>query len=114
MISAENTKSSGIANAIKSMESITSTYSKDLKELGITVDEEDGTLKFNEETFLNGDMKDAKSLFIGTNSFAYQVTVKASMVAAQTETEASKSNTYTGTAGYSNNYNTGSIFNGTI
>lgn len=114
IIGAENTKSSGVANAIKSMESITSTYNKDLKELGITVDKEDGTLKFNEDTFLNGDMKDAKSLFIGTGSFAYQVAVKASMVAAQTETEANKSNTYTDTAGYSNNYNTGTIFNGTI
>lgn len=114
IISAENTKSSGISNAIKSMESITDAYAKDLKELGITIDEEDGTLKFDEDTFLNADMKDAKSLFIGTGSYAYQATVKAAMVAAQAETEAGKSNTYTDSATYSNNYNTGTIFNGTI
>ena len=114
MIGAENTKSSGIANAIKSLESITSAYEKDLKELGITVDDEDGTLQFNEDGFRNGDMKDAKTLFIGTSSFAYQATVKAAMVATQAETEASKSNTYTDNAMYSNNYNTGTIFNGVI
>lgn len=114
MIGTENTKSSGIANTIKSLEGITSTYQKDLKELGITVDEEDGTLKFNEDTFKNANMKDAKSLFVGTGSFAYQATVKAAMVANQAENEANKSNTYTDTAAYSDNYNTGSIFNGTI
>lgn len=114
MIGAENTKSSGIANAIKSLEGITSAYQKDLKELGITVDGEDGTLKFDEDIFKKADLKNAKTIFVGTGSFAYQATVKAAMVANQAETEASKSNTYTDNATYSNNYNTGSIFNGTI
>jgi flagellar capping protein FliD len=114
MIGAENTKSSGISSAIKTLEGITSAYQKDLKELGITVDEEDGTLKFNEDTFKNADMKAAKDLFVGTGSFAYQTTVKAAMVANQAETEANKSNTYTDTATYSDNYNTGTIFNGMI
>ena len=114
MIGAENTKSSGISNAIKAIEGITSSYQKDLKSLGITVDDEDGTLKFDEATFKKGDMKIAKSLFVGIGSFAYQATVKAAMVASQAETEASKANTYTGDATYSNNYNTGTIFNGTI
>ncbi|MBR2046075.1 MAG: flagellar hook-associated protein, partial [Agathobacter sp.] len=95
-------------------ESITNAYEKDLKALGITVDDEDGTLKFNEDTFKKGDMKDAKALFTGTGSFAYQVTVKATMVATQAETEASKSNTYKDNATYSNNYNTGTIFNGMV
>ena len=113
MIGAENTKSSGISSAIKTLEGITSAYQKDLKDLGITVDE-DGTLKFNEDTFKNADMKDAKELFIGTGSFAYQATVKAAMVANQAENEANKSNTYTDNATYSDNYNTGSIFNGMI
>lgn len=114
MIGAENTKSSNVANAIKSLQAITDTYSKDLAALGITIDKEDKTLRFNEETFLNSNMKDAKSLFIGTGSFAYEATVKASMVANQAENEANKSNTYMDNATYSNNYNTGSIFNGMI
>ena len=35
MIGAENTKSSGISSAIKTLEGITSAYQKDLKELGL-------------------------------------------------------------------------------
>lgn len=114
LIGAENTKSSGIASAIQSLESITDAYDKELSAIGITIDKEDGTLKFDEDSFLSADMKDAKSLFTGAGSFAYQVTVKAAMVANQAETEANKSNTYTDNATYSNNYNTGTIFNGTI
>ena len=114
VISAENTKSSGIESAMKTLESITDAYKKDLAEIGITVDKEDGTLTFDEKSFLNADMKAAKSLFVGTGSFAYQVTLKATMVANQAETEANKANTYTDNATFGNNHNTGSIFDGTI
>jgi hypothetical protein len=98
---------------VKALEGITSAYQKDLNELGITVDD-DGALKFNEDTFKNADMKVAKELFIGSGSYAYQATVKAAMIANQAENEANKSNTYTDTATYSDNYNTGTIFNGMI
>ena len=114
VISAENTKSSGIESAMKTLEGITDAYKKDLAAIGITVDKEDGTLKFDEESFLKSDMKDAKSLFVGTGSFAYQATLKATMVANQAETEANKANTYTDEATFGNNHNTGSIFDGTI
>lgn len=114
MIGSENTKSSNVSNAIKSLQGITDAYQRDLAALGITVDKEDDTLHFDEKSFLNGDMKDAKSLFVGTGSFAYQVTVKATMVATQAENEANKANTYTDNATYSNNHNTGSIFNGIV
>ena len=114
VISAENTKSSGIERAMKTLESITDAYKKDLTAIGITVDKEDGTLNFDEKSFLNSDMKSAKNLFVGTGSFAYQVTSKAAMVANQAETEANKANTYTDNATFGNNYNAGSIFDGTI
>lgn len=114
VIGAENTKSSGIESAMKTLESITDAYKKDLAGIGITIDKEDGTLQFDEERFLKADMKDAKELFVGTGAFAYHVTAKASMVVNQAETEASKSNTYTDGATYSNNYNTGSIFDTTF
>lgn len=114
LISAENTKSSGIESAMKTLEGITDAYKKDLASIGITVDKEDGTLKFDEESFLKSDMKAAKSLFVGTGSFAYQATLKATMVANQAETEANKANTYTDDATYGNNHNTGSIFDGII
>lgn len=113
IIGAENTKSSGIESAMKTLEGITDAYKKDLSAIGITVDK-DGTLTFDEKNFLNSDMKDAKALFIGTGTFAYQVTLKASMVANQAETEANKANTYTDEAIYGNNHNTGSIFDDTI
>lgn len=114
IIGTENTKSSGIASAIKTLKGITDAYDKELAAIGITIDKDDDTLKFDEESFLNADVKDAKSLFIGTGSLAYQITVKAAMVANQAETEANKSNTYTDNATYSNNFNTGTIFNGTV
>ena len=114
VIGAENTKSSGIENAMKTLQGITDAYKKDLAAVGITVDKEDGTLNFDEKAFLNSDMKDAKNLFIGTGSFTYQATVKATMVANQAETEANKANTYTDDATFANNHNTGSIFDGTI
>ena len=114
IIGTENTKSSGIASAMKTLKGITDAYAKELSSLGITIDKEDDTLTFDEDSFLNADMKTAKSLFVGTGSLAYQITAKAAMVANQAETEANKSNTYTGDATYSNNYNTGSIFNGIV
>lgn len=114
VIGAENTKSSSVASAMKTLEGITEAYKKDLAAIGITLDKEDGTLNFDEKNFLNSDMKAAKNLFVGTGSFAYQVTAKASMVANQAETEANKANTYTENATFGNNHNTGSIFDGTI
>lgn len=111
IISSENTKSSGIENAVESLKSITDAYKKDLAALGITIDKEDETLKFDEKSFLNSDMKAVKTLFVGTGSYAYHATVKAAMVVNQAETEAAKANTYTDAATYSNNYNTGTIYN---
>lgn len=110
---AEKSSSSSISNALSALKGITDEYEKDLLKLGISQDDE-GLLSFNQEGFLNADMSDAKDLFVGTGTYTYQVVVKASMLANQAETEANKSNTYTGDATYSNNYNTGSIFNGTI
>ena len=114
IISAENTKSSGIESAVKALDNITDAYKKDLNAIGITIDKEDGTLEFDEKSFLNADMKAVKTLFVGTGSYAYHATVKTAMIANQAETEANKANTYTEEATYGDNYNTGSIFDGII
>lgn len=111
LISTENSKSSGITNAVAGVTGITEEFKKNLEAIGITVDKEDKTLQLNESTFLKADMSDVKSLLIGNASFVYKTTVKAAMVANQAETEANKANTYTEDATYSNNHNTGSIFN---
>lgn len=111
--SAEKSNSSSVSNAATSMTNITDSYAKELLKVGISINS-DGTLSFDEEGFLNADMEDAEDLFVGTGSYSYQVTVKAMMLANQAETEASKANTYTDNATYSNNYNTGTIFSDTV
>lgn len=111
--SAEKSSSSSVSNAATSMTNITDSYAKELLKVGISINS-DGTLSFDEEGFLNADMEDAEDLFVGTGSYSYQVTVKAMMLANQAETEASKANTYTDNATYSNNYNTGTIFSDTV
>lgn len=113
VIASEKTKSTGIANAMKTLEGITDAYSKELKKIGITQDK-DGTLSLDEAVFRKADKQDAQSLFTGSGSFAYHITAKASMVANQAETEASKANTYTDSAKFSDNHNTGTIFNGIV
>lgn len=114
LISAEKSKSSSITNAITTMKNVVEDNAESLKAIGITIDEDDDTLSLNESKLLRADMADAKKLFNGTGSFAYQVSVKAAMVATQAETEAAKANTYTDEATYANNYNTGTIFDGTL
>lgn len=114
MISAEKSESTGITNAIKTLTNLVKDNEKALKELGITIDKDDNTLVLDKDTFEKADMYDAKKLFSGTGSFTYQVSVQAAMVATQAETEAAKANTYTDSATYSNNYNTGTIYTGTI
>lgn len=111
IIKSENSKAEGLANAVTALQNITDDYADKLEKIGITVDKEDKTLSLDEDTFTASKMYNVESLFNGTASFAYKIAVKAAMVASQAETEANKANTYTEDATYSNNYNTGSIFN---
>ena len=111
IIKSENSKAEGLANAVTALQNITDDYADKLEKIGITVDKEDKTLSLDEDTFTASKMYNVESLFNGTASFVYKIAVKAAMVASQAETEANKANTYTEDATYSNNYNTGSIFN---
>ena len=114
VIKSENSKAEGLANAVKALENITDDYASKLEKIGISVDKEDKTLSINEDTFRASKMYNVETLFKGTASYTYKIAVKAAMVANQAETEANKANTYTEDATYSNNYNTGSIFNDII
>lgn len=114
IIKAENSKSEGLANAVTALKNITGDYASKLEKIGISVDKDDKTLSINEDTFRASKMYNVETLFKGTASFAYKIAVKAAMVANQAETEANKANTYTEDATYSNNFNTGSIFNDII
>lgn len=110
---AEASSSSSITSTVSSMTSITTENKSKLEKLGITVGD-DNTLSLDADAFKQSNMSTAEKLFTGTGSYAYQIAVKAAMAANQAETEAAKSNTYTEDGTYSNNYNTGSILNGTI
>lgn len=111
IIKSENSKAEGLANAVTALKNIADDYAEKLEKIGITVDKDDKTLSLDEDVFTASKMYNVESLFNGTASFAYKIAVKAAMVANQAETEANKANTYTEDATYSNNYNTGSIFN---
>ncbi len=114
LISAEGSKSSTLKNAVAAMKDITEGYGARLAKLGIGIDDSDGTLVFNEETFDSAEMYRAENIFSGNASYAYKISVKAAMIANQAENEANKSNTYTGTGAYSDNHNTGSILDGLV
>lgn len=114
LTSTENSKVSAINNAVTTMTNINDAYEDELAKIGISVDKDDNSLILDENKFLKADVADVKSLFNGSGSYSYKVTVKAAMIANQAETEANKANTYTDTATYANNYNTGNIFSGTI
>lgn len=114
IIKAENSKAEGLANAVTALKNITGDYASKLEKIGISVDKDDKTLSINEDAFKESKMYNVESLFKGTASFAYKIAVKSAMVANQAETEANKANTYKENATYSNNYNMGSIFDGTV
>lgn len=112
--SAESSKVSRIASAASSIVSYTERNAKLLSSVGITIDEETKDMKVDEETFKKADMSTVKSLFNGTGSYAYQVSVKASMIDYYAQNEASKANTYNGVGSYSYNYSSGSIWDSFI
>ena len=114
VIDAENAKSKGMKNAIAGVIGVSDEYKDKLAEVGITIDKDDNTLRLDEDTLKKSDMSKVKELMNGTTSFVYQATAKTAMVVSQAETESAKSNTYTDGATYSNNHNTGSIFNDII
>lgn len=103
-----------ITNAASSMVSYTKQNEKLLSDMGIAIDKETNAMKVDEETFKKADMGAVKSLFNGTGSYAYQVSVKASMIDYYAQNEASKANTYNRSGGYSYNYSSGNIWDSMI
>ncbi|MBO5259123.1 MAG: hypothetical protein J6B26_01930 [Agathobacter sp.] len=99
-----------IANGAASLVNITKNNEDTLKQIGITMDEDDYTLSIDEDSFKDSDMEIVKKLFYGTSSYAYSAGVKASMLESYATSESAKANTYTSSGSYSNNYNTGNIF----
>lgn len=100
-----------IVNAASSMANVSNRNSSALSDVGISINKKNFTLSIDEEKFKAADMEKVKALFHGTGSYAYEVATKSAMVQHHANVEANRSNTYTGSGNYSNNYNTGNILN---
>lgn len=108
--SADDMKSTSIQTRLQSMVTATSVNGKMLGKMGISINK-DNTLSINKEQFQKADMNTVKSLFNGSGSYSYRVSAQASMINFAADNEASKANTYNFNGNYSNNYNSGNIFN---
>lgn len=108
--SASSSNTGNIATAMAGLVNMTDKNASLLKEVGISINSDDYTLKLDKETFIKSDMSAVKSLFNSTGSFGYQVSAKSSMIKYYAESEVAKSNTYSSTGGFTYNYNTGEIF----
>ena len=89
---------------------MTAGKSKDLEEIGISVDSKTGILSFDANKFSNVDMDKVKKLFNGTGSYAYSVATRTSLIDSYAQTEATRANTYGKNGKYSYNYNSGNLF----
>lgn len=105
----ENSNTKSIASNYKILTNNTKVNASALSEIGITINE-DNTLSLDETKFKNADMSSVKSLFNGTGSYGYRTSATASMVNFNAEYEATRANTYTNTGSYTNNYNTGYLY----
>ena len=102
-------KSQNIISASDRMARITGYNESSLEKIGITIGE-DNKLKIDEATFKAADVEDVKKVFQNQSGFAEQINTQISQISYYAEREASKSNTYTSTGTYTNNYNTGTIY----
>jgi hypothetical protein len=91
------------------MMNATSVNKKLLGNIGITVGE-DNKLTIDEKKFKDGSLSTAKTLFDGAGSYAYNVSLEASMINSNADYEASKANTYNTEGGFSNNHTAGDMF----
>lgn len=103
--------SSGIGKAVGNMTSLTKAYARSLENVGITIGK-DNKLRVDEEKLKGSDISSLKSLFNGSNSFAYSVSSQASFIDYAASREASKANTYSYSGKYNYNNSVGNLFNG--
>lgn len=108
--STEESNTKNIANTSLSMMTSTKINANSLSKIGITIDK-DGKLSLDEKTFKEADMGRVKSLFNGNGSFGYLTSARASMINYYASSEATKSNTYTGSGTYTYNYSAGDMIN---
>lgn len=110
---AEDSDTSSILQARKTMINYASANKTALAAVGITIDS-DNDLSVDEEKFKNADMTKVKSLFQDRNGFGYEVEKQITKIDTYAEKEASKSNTYSDNGSYTYNYNSGEWYNSVI
>ena len=105
------TSNSAVKSIENSMTKMTDVMKKSLDKVGVTVGD-DGKLAVDEEKLKNADMKQVKSLFNGSGSYAGIISSTASRAISQASNQMNQTsgNLY-GSNGYYNNYNNFSFFN---
>ena len=111
--SAGDSKVMAIRTSAASMSDYTKANAKALSDIGIKVGA-DRTLSLDKEAFQDADMSKVKSLFQGSGSYGYQVSVKASAIDYHAQYEASKASTYNSVGTYAYNYSSGSLWNSMV
>ncbi len=109
MASAKKSTNSSIAQAASSLQYGVQTNSKLLAKVGVTIDQK-GALSVDADKLKNADISTLKTLFQGENSLAYRASAQASMIDYHAQRESERANTYTSSALFGNNYNSGNIF----
>lgn len=95
---AETSKNSSVLNNVQYMMKQTDTFSRALKEVGITIDE-DKQLVVDEDKFKSSNMNNVKALFNGNASYAYSVSQRADQIAKTATQEATAANMFYSNAG---------------
>ena len=106
---AEDTNTSSIAKNLNNMINQTKANQNMLSKIGIEIGE-DNKLTLNKDKLMSADADTVKSMLGSTGSYGYRVSASASMINFNAEYEASRANTYTSSGNYSNNYNTGNLY----
>jgi len=100
---------SSITSRINSLTNMANANKNLLGQAGITVNAE-GRMSIDENAFKKANMSTVQSLFHGTGSFAFQVSAQSSLIDFTAANEATRSNTYNASGGFTNNFSTGNIF----
>lgn len=100
---------STIQKGVSRMISTTKANEKMLKDIGITIGE-NNQLSVDESKLKGAEVSKIQSLFNATGSYGYSIGTKASEMNASASFEASKTNTYTYTGSYASSISTGDLY----
>lgn len=101
---------SSISQRVNMMTGATDSYRNTLSKVGISVDS-NNRLSVNKEALQAANKDTLKTLFDSDYSYGGRVSSYASYMNTKATSEAAKANTYSATGSYTNNHNTGSIYN---